>query len=405
MHFKKIDISIFVVFLLVSVYFISQFLRSALGITVLSISKDLQLNYEQIGMLGGIFFLSFALVQIPLGILLDKFNPIKIIILMLLIIYIGTIMLSFANSYELIFLARLLQGVGCGSCLMGPLVFLAKNSSKKNFSKYSGIIMGLGGLGALFAFNPFYHLTVLIGWRDSFFMFSFLIAIICFLLIFLYKFRKEDQSISKKSRSFKTFIFIFTNKNFLKLLPMSIFGYASAAFMLTLWGSKFLSIKKIISDYEISLILMSMALFWTIGSLFFGYANGKYKIGKILVIVSSIILISFLLLLAFISINNFFLIIIIFSAYGFFGAFTLVILDHYRRLFRNEIIGKVLTSANLFNFGGVFFVQWITGFIIDYVTENKGFTAGQGFTISFIIVAIFLAISILFYISADEGNA
>ena len=174
---------------------------------------------------------------------------------------------------------------------------------------------------------------------------------------------------------------------------------------MTLWGSKFLSIKKTISDYEISLILTSMALFWTLGSLFFGYANGKYNIGKILVIVSSIILISFLLLLAFISINNFFLIIIIFSAYGFFGAFTLVILDHYRRLFRNEIIGKVLTSANLFNFGGVFFVQWITGFIIDYVTENKGFTAGQGFTISFIIVAIFLAISILFYISADEGNA
>ena len=62
-----------------------------------------------------------------------------------------------------------------------------------------------------------------------------------------------------------------------------------------------------------------------------------------------------------------------------------------------------MTSANLFNFGGVFFVQWITGFIIDYVTENKGFTVSQGFELSFILVAIFLAISIFFYISAD-GN-
>ncbi len=404
MNLKKIDISIFVVLLLAGVYFISQFLRSALGITVLSISKDLQLNYEQIGMLGGIFFLSFALVQIPLGILLDKFNPLKVIILMLLIIYVGTLVLSFANSYELTFLARALQGVGCGSCLMGPLVFLAKNSSKRNFSKYSGIIMGLGGLGALFAFNPFYHLTVLIGWRDSFFIFSFLIAIICILIIFLYKLRQEDKAIAKKSENFTTFIFIFTNKNFLKLLPMSIFGYASAAFILTLWGSKFLSIKKIISDYEISLILMSMALFWTIGSLFFGYINGKFNIGKSLVIISSIILIIFLLLLAFVDINNFYFITLIFSIYGFFGSFTLIILDHYRRLFGNEIIGKVLTSANLFNFGGVFFIQWITGFIIDYVTENKDFTVTQGFSISFIIVAISLALSILFYCSADEGK-
>tara|TARA_B100001989_G_scaffold132429_1_gene93648 strand:- start:148 stop:945 length:798 start_codon:yes stop_codon:yes gene_type:complete len=265
--------------------------------------------------------------------------------------------------------------------------------------------MGLGGLGALFAFNPFYHLTVLIGWRDSFFIFSFSIAIISFVLMLLYKFRKKNKSITKKNENLATFIFIFTNKNFLKLLPISIFGYASAAFILTLWGSKFLSVKKIISDYEISLILTSMALFWTLGSLFFGYANGKYNIGKQLVIISSLILIIFLLLLAFVSINNFFFIIIIFSIYGFFGAFTLVVLDHYRRLFGNEIIGKVLTSANLFNFGGVFFIQWITGFIIDYVTENNEFTVSQGFTLSFVIVAIFLALSTLFYVSADEGNA
>ena len=207
MILKKVDISIFIVLLLASVYFISQFLRSALGITILSISTDLQLNYEQIGMLGGIF-LSFALVQIPLGILLDKFDPLKVIILMMLIIYIGTITLSFAKSYELTFLARCLQGIGCGACLMGPLVFLAKNSDKRNFSKYSGIIMGLGGLGALFAFNPFYHLTVLIGWRDSFFIFSFSIAIICFILMLLYKFRNKI-SLSQKKMKTSQYLFLF----------------------------------------------------------------------------------------------------------------------------------------------------------------------------------------------------
>ena len=57
MSLIKINKSIFVVLLLASIYFISQFLRSALGITILSISKDLQLNYEQIGMLGGVFFI------------------------------------------------------------------------------------------------------------------------------------------------------------------------------------------------------------------------------------------------------------------------------------------------------------------------------------------------------------
>ena len=50
---------------------------------------------------------------------------------MLLIIYIGTIILSFANSYEVSFISKNLQGIGCGACLMGPLVFLAKKLQKK----------------------------------------------------------------------------------------------------------------------------------------------------------------------------------------------------------------------------------------------------------------------------------
>ena len=52
----------------------------------------------------------------------------------------------------------------------------------------------------------------------------------------------------------------------------------------------------------------------------------------------------------------------------------------------------------------MFFIQWITGYIINYVTENKGFTEKQGFSISFVIVAISLVLALLFYISADEGD-
>ena len=88
----------------------------------------------------------------------------------------------------------------------------------------------------------------------------------------------------------------------------------------------------------------------------------------------------------------------------FLGAFTLVILESLQALFANEIIGKVLTSANLFNFGGVFLVQWITGTVIDYTTDNKGYSVELGFSISFIMVAISLVLSIIFLFNADEGK-
>ena len=85
---KKISL---IIILLSSIYFVSQFCRASLGVVAIDITADLSLNSEQIGRLGGIFFLSFALTQVPLGVILDAFNPIKIITFMLFVIFIGSI--------------------------------------------------------------------------------------------------------------------------------------------------------------------------------------------------------------------------------------------------------------------------------------------------------------------------
>ncbi|MBF96518.1 MAG: hypothetical protein CFH34_01123 [Alphaproteobacteria bacterium MarineAlpha9_Bin4] len=401
---NKKKISLILLLVLASVYFISQFLRSALGITGLSISEDFQLNYEQLGRLGGIFFLSFALMQVPLGIILDKINPLKIIFFMLIIIYLGTLLLSFSNSFELIFFARILQGIGCSACLMGPLVYIAKKSSKESFSKLSGIIMGLGGLGALFAFSPFYELTLILGWKVSFFVFSFLILGVIAAIFYYLTFEKNYLPSKNCKTEISSFIFIFTNKNFLMILPMSIFGYASFAFLLTLWGSKFLILKQTINELDIANILMFTALFWSLGSIFFGYAIQKISKNKTLVIFSASTLIFLLILLALKEINNYNLILSIFCIYGFLGAFTLLVLDHYRKLFNQDILGRVLTCANLFNFGGVFFVQWITGLLIEFTTEKVGFSFEKAFSASFLMVSFFLFLSILFYFKSDEAK-
>ena len=394
------------VIVLALVYFISQFLRSALGIAGESISNEFQLNYEEIGRLGGIFFLSFAIMQIPLGILLDRYNPLRVIFFMLVVIYFGTLLLSFSNNYQLVFLSRVLQGIGCSACLMGPLVYLAKKSSKYTFSKLSGVIMGVGGLGALFAFSPFYKLNLIIGWQSSFLIFSFLILLVTVYIKILLKYEKyEEVTIKPLSNNLNIFRFIFVNKNFLMILPMSIFGYASFAFLLTLWGNKFLSLNQAISKDEIANILMLTALFWTIGSICFGVLNQKTKNNKPLVVISALIMIILLCLLAFLKLNNYYFILLIFCFYGFLGAFTLIVLDHYRKLFDQSIFGKVITSANLFNFGGVFFVQWITGVVIEYSTTVFGLSLQQAFSICFVLVSSFLFLSIIFYLKSDEGKS
>ncbi len=395
---KKLSL---IIILLSSIYFISQFSRASLGVVIIDIATDLNLNSEQIGRLGGVFFLSFALTQVPLGIILDAFNPIKIIILMMFITFLGSYLFGIADSYTLLILARSLQGIGCGVCLMGPLVVLAKILKAKDFALYSGIVMGLGGLGAFFATKPFFYIISHLGWQLAFYNFSFFIL---FLIFLLFLFPKEKKLLTKGSTNFnfKAFKKILLNRNFLLMLPMSMFGYASAAFILTLWGGKFLSTVHSYTVENISLILMFMALSWTLGSFSYGYVEKKINNKKLIIIFSSITM-AFLISLLFNSILDskiFFL--ILFCLLGFFGAFTLILMSHYRTLFEEAIIGKVLTTANLFNFFGVFIIQWITGVIIFNLNQKYGFSIATSFKISFLVIIICLLISTIFYFKTDE---
>merc|ERR1711991_1211952 len=108
----------------------------------------------------------------------------------MLIIFIGSYLFGTAENYTLLIIARTLQGVGCGVCLMGPLVVLTKILKAKDFAFYSGIVMGLGGLGALFATEPFFYIVSKVGWGSAFFYFSFVILI---LTVFLFLFPKEKK--------------------------------------------------------------------------------------------------------------------------------------------------------------------------------------------------------------------
>tara|TARA_E500000178_G_scaffold306673_1_gene319072 strand:- start:2491 stop:3687 length:1197 start_codon:yes stop_codon:yes gene_type:complete len=395
---KKLSI---IIILLSSIYFISQFSRASLGVVIIDVAADLNLNSEQIGRLGGVFFLSFALTQVPLGIILDAFNPVKIIIYMMFIIFTGFFLFGVADNFTLLILARILQGVGCGVCLMGPLVVLTKIVKVKDFSLYSGIVMGLGGLGALFATEPFFYIVSQIGWKLAFNYFSFLIL---FLIFLLYLFPKEEklETKSKTNFNFKAFKKILFNKNFLLMLPMSMFGYASAAFILTLWGGRFLSTVHNYTIGSISLNLMFMALFWTIGSFSYGYIEKKINNKKLIISFSSIMMAFLISLLCISIISSKIFFLILFCFLGFFGAFTLILMSHYRVLFEEAIIGKVLTTANLFNFFGVFLTQWLTGVIIFNLNEKYGLPIDSTFSIAFLMIIICLVISTVFYLKTDE---
>src|SRR5262249_36618738 len=89
---------------LVSIYIVSQFLRNSIGVIAPNLAADLDLSPAEIGLLSSIFFLTFAAVQIPLGMALDRFGPRICLVVGAAVTVIGAVVFACAaNPAVLIF--------------------------------------------------------------------------------------------------------------------------------------------------------------------------------------------------------------------------------------------------------------------------------------------------------------
>jgi MFS family permease len=385
-------------------YTVSQFLRTSIGVLSPNMMNDFNINHNDMGLLGGVFFLSFAIFQIPAGILIDRFGPRKVMSSVIIFGVLGSIIFALSNSFYSLLIGRIFMGLGCSICLMGSLVLITRWSDTNQFSKLAGIILAVGGIGGLLATTPLSYFSELYGWRLSF----WLSAVVTFFVMLLYYHILEDRDkglfINKKNKSIslKNLFFVLKERNFKFMIPMSLMSYSSVVVILGLWGAPYLKDIHGLDSIERGKILMLMAISWNIGSFVFGRLRSVFGSYKRVVIFGSLGVIFLLFVLSFISNINSNYLYILFCALGFFGAFSVALISHYQVLFDKEYMGRALSTANFFNFGGVFFIQWLTGKIIFIMGGNSSGAPIGAYRVAFLFVAILLLVSLCIYLFTNE---
>ncbi len=394
----------YIMLVLCAGYTVSQFLRTSIGVLSPNMMSDFNINPNDMGLLGGVFFLSFAIFQIPAGILIDRFGPRKVMSSVIIFSVLGSIIFALSNSFYSLLIGRIFMGLGCSICLMGSLVLITRWSDTNQFSKLAGIILAVGGIGGLLATTPLSHFSELYGWRLSF----WLAAVVTFFVMLLYYFVLEDRDkgliINKKNKliSPKNLFFVLKERNFKFMIPMSLMSYSSLVVILGLWGAPYLKDIHGLDSIERGKILMLMAISWNIGSFVFGRLRSIFGSYKRVVIFGSTGVIFLLFILSFISNINSTYLYMLFCILGFFGAFSVALISHYQVLFDKEYMGRALSTANFFNFGGVFFIQWLTGKIIFIMGGNSSGAPIDAYRVAFLFVAILLFVSLCIYLFTNE---
>lgn len=149
-------------------YFLIVSQRTAPGLISDQLMKDFHLTASTIGLLASIQFLAYAGLQVPIGILSDRFGPNVFLIVGTLLNGIGAVVYSLAPNEFMLFFARLLAGTGDAAIWVNLVIILSQWFKVKEFVGLLGLAGVSGSLGFLLATVPFSSWIAMAGWRSPF---------------------------------------------------------------------------------------------------------------------------------------------------------------------------------------------------------------------------------------------
>ena len=383
-------------------YFISALLRAITATLSPLLTLEFNLTAGNLGLLAGGYFLGFACMQIPLGYLLDRHGPKKIVSSFLLIAIIGTSAFALAQSFSGLLISRILIGVGVSACLMGPLTGYRIWFADEYQQRANAWMLMVLSMGFVFSTLPVQILLPIIGWRWIFGLIVILILIVILLtLLFIPKWNTENNNQEKNAGSLSD---VWKNNFFRSTIPLGLFNYGGIVAVQTLWAGPWMVRVAGYTPLE-----SATGLFWINVTMLFAFFVFGYILPKITKLgIESIKLIKLGLPISYLSL----LVIIIlgenagalhFTIYILTSIFLTLTQPAVALSFPTSLAGKSLTSFNLLIFVGTFIMQWGIGLIIDFC-KFLGKEEVQSFKISFTVYLIICILSYLYFLMKNKNE-
>jgi len=202
-------------------FMMAMLFRASTVIISPELISDLDLSIENLGFLGSAFFYAFAVAQLPMGLLLDRFGSRRVMICMNLVGTLGSLLFAWSQGLNSGLLARVLLGMGMSVNMMGSLKLYTVWFKPHQFATITGLTISIASLGGLLATSPFRLLVDAIGWRGGFIT----LAVINFILITCFYFWVHDHpsagghidektSVGSNLSPWRSLRYLFGNLNF-----------------------------------------------------------------------------------------------------------------------------------------------------------------------------------------------
>jgi MFS family permease len=368
---RRLAIVVFLAFALG--YFCSTLVRAITATLSPTLTTEFNLSAQDLGLLAGGYFLGFSLTQLPLGRLLDKYGPQKVVLSFLFFAVLGCLAFSWADSFHGLLAARILCGMGVSACLMAPLTGYRRWFDANTQLRANSWMLMTGSLGMLAATLPVQWLMPIWGWRALFVMLAVLVVVAMVLLAWVVPrwktVQREAGDTQAQVEDDGSYREIWRSAYFWRMTPIGFFSYGGMVAIQTLWAGPWMTQVAGWTAGEAAqgLFFINLAMlitFWVWGLITPSLSRKGIPVER---------LIAWGLPLSFVVIGA---LAWMGPAVGSGAALGLALLcmsstfvalaqPAVGMAFPSHLAGRALSAYNLVVFVGVFVVQWGIGLLVD----------------------------------------
>ena len=243
---RQIIMAYIVVFLGASFYLYEFFLRIMPTVITNELMQAFSASTGQLGQLIGCFFYTYALMQLPAGLLCDRFGARKCLTAAIATCAIATLAFQATDHFIMAAITRLAIGAASAFAFVGPLALSNRWFPADKQALITGCVQIMGCIGAIFAGKPIRLMVQYIGWRTSLYYASVLGLILTGLFYLILRDSPEQEQTHIQNQATSDCLQVLKNVAQLHVnwyIGVAAFAsWAAVAIFAESWGVPFLSL-------------------------------------------------------------------------------------------------------------------------------------------------------------------
>ncbi|MGE0769065.1 MAG: MFS transporter [Hyphomicrobiaceae bacterium] len=386
--------------------YMNLFLRSSLGVMAPALTREMALSPAALSTVASAFFLAYAAMQLPTGMLLDRFGTRLTIAGMLLFTTAGAATFAAADSVVLLCLGRVLMGIGCAGIFTGAFYVLAGWLAADRVVTLMGTLNTFAAAGTLTATTPLAALIALIGWRECYGTFTVVIVgLLAAVVLVIRDSPRGSAPAASRSETVGSVIGgvgeALRQRGMLRLLLAGLPISASTT-VTGVWGAPYLQHVHGLDVIASGNVLLAMALCAMAGHTVLGllarYANSV----KTAMLTGMSGVLAAMAGMASISHPPVAAVTALFCLLGFSASFPMIVFAHARGLVAPHLMGRGLSAANMGLMAAIALMQLVFGWIVGFVSGAGVPPTELAYRTGFGVQAAVALVAILSYLPISD---